>query len=496
MPSSSSTAPPAFAQARSELQGVRGALAASDASNLADVLVDLNVALCHLKGVFDGADTHGFGLVINPNTSEVLPNTPVTFAVTIANQGPATRTFTLGLSGLPPGVTGHLSPTTLTLGPFTSNFPPVTATIDPIADALAPFDFTVTATDALAPVAARSITGSVTVRRELVQVVDVTPTPGFAEPGATVSVRVRLYNAVNRARTVNVYVGLRNAAGQDAIFPFFAGTVPLDLSASIQQLDVPVTLPAQLARGPYVFDAEVRDNVPIPGATGEGPFFVGSPLGATITVTPSLVGTGTSIVQTQLAIQRDAVPNPTAKVLGAVQTEGGRGKSVVLDGTRAYVCGETEANVVDVADPANPVLVRSFGTYDAQQAGNFSAATCSLFNGNLIVGFDTGFEAGGAFVPVRLAVYSLADPTNPALVSQTSFDRQIGGGPAFFTGNVGWIPTSIYFYNPFSGFIFEQYGDLFGVDLTSLANPTLRAGSSRRPRARRTTAASGAAART
>ena len=82
-----------------------------------------------------------------------MPNSQTTFAVTIGNQSNATRTFSLGLSGLPPGVTGHLSPTSLTLTPFSSNFPPVTLTIDPIADALAPFDVVVTATDVLAPVA-------------------------------------------------------------------------------------------------------------------------------------------------------------------------------------------------------------------------------------------------------------------------------------------------------------------------------------------------------
>ena len=347
-------------------------------------------------------------------------------------------------------------------------------TIDPIATVLAPFDVTVTATDALAPLAQRSIAASVTVRRELVQVVDVTPTPGFAEPGAAVSVRVRLYNAVNRARNVDVYLGLQNAVGQDVIFPFFAGRVPLDLSASIQQLDVPVNLPANAARGPHRFTVLVRDGDPIPGATGAAPFFVGSPLAARVTVAPQLVGPGTSTVQTTLSIQRDAVPNPTAELLGAVQTQGGRGKSVAVNGNYAYVCGEAQANVVDVSNPEQPVLVRTFGTYDAQQAGSFSAATCTVFDGHLVIGFDTGFEAGGAFVPLRLAVYSLGDPANPTFVSQTSFQRHIGGGPALFTGKIGWIPTSAYFYNPFSGFIFEQFGDIFGVDFTTVGSPTLR----------------------
>ena len=466
--------PAAFAQGRSELQAVRSALASAAPGAVPGVLANLNLALCHLRGVFDGADTHDFGLVINPNTREILPDTPTTFAVTLANQSNATRTFTLGLNGLPPGVTGQVSPSSITLGPFSSNFPPVTVTIDPIASALAPFDVTVTAADALAPVAQRAITASITVRRELVQVVDVTPTPGFAEPGATVSVRVRLYNAVNRTRGVDVYVGLRNPSGQDVIYPFFAGKVALDVSANIQQLDVPVPLPANLARGPYRFTALVRDGDPIPGATGEGPFFVGSPLAATITVAPQLVGPGTSTVQTTLAIQRDAVPNPSADLLGAVQTEGGIAKSVAVNGNYAYVCGETLANVIDVSNPQQPLLARSFGTYDAQQAGNFSAATCTVFNGHLIIGFDTGFEAGGAFVPLRLAVYSLADPSSPSFVSQTTIQRQVGAGPAFFTGAVGWIPTSIYFYNPFSGFIFEQFGDVFGVDFSNLASPTLR----------------------
>src|SRR5262249_51673449 len=154
-----------------------------------------------------------------------------------------------------PGVTGHLSTTSVTLNPGETGYPPVTVTIDPIADALAPFDFTVTATDRVAPLSTRTVESSLTVRNELVQILDVTATPGFADPGATVSVRVRLYNAVNRERDAQVFLGLRDATGRDVIFPFYGGTVHLDVSANVASLDVPATIPAQLAKGPYTFHA-------------------------------------------------------------------------------------------------------------------------------------------------------------------------------------------------------------------------------------------------
>src|SRR5262249_50762671 len=67
--------------------------------------------------------------------------------------------------------------------------------------------------------------------------------------------------------------------------------------------------------------------------------------------------------------------------------------------------------------------------------------------------------------------YDLTDPHHPTLVANPQFGHQIGGGPAFYVGNVGWVPTSVYFYNPFSNFIFAQSGDFFGVDFTNPAMP-------------------------
>src|SRR5262249_22281394 len=139
----------------------------------------------------------------------------------------------------------------------------------------------------------------------------------------------------------------------------------------------------------------------IPGAAGRGTLFVGAPLAATMAVQPDVAGAGERTVQTTLTLVRDTVPNPTATVHGAVQTEGGGARGVAVNGTTAYVCGLTGGTVVDVADEANPTAVGTFGPWDPNPAITFSAVSCSILNGRLIVGFDKGFNAGESATPIR-----------------------------------------------------------------------------------------------
>src|SRR5581483_221058 len=455
----------------------RAALATASPAQVLGLLADVGRVLCDLKTILASADGGGFDLILSPDTQQVLPATATTFGLFVFNQSTSTRTFDLALAGLPAGVTGHVAPTRVTLGPFGNTFPPVQITIDPIAGPLAPFTFTVTGTDALAPLGTRTVTGSVTVRDEIVQVVDVTATPGFANPGDGITAHVRLYNAVNRARAVNVYVGLDDANGVNRIFPFFAGSFALDLAPNVKQLDVPLALPANLAKGPYVLTAFVHEQSPeqqIPGATGKGPFFVGAPLAATVDTTPEVAPPGDVTVQTTVTLDRDAVPNPAATVLGAVGTSGGPARSVAVFGNRAYVCSDHLASVVDVSDPANPTVRSTFGPTGTRIADGSPSVGCSIVGGRLMMVYDKGFGPGGTFVPTSLAIYDLTDPSNPALVSNTTFPRGITGTIHFTDGPVGWLATSIFVFNPFSNFIFRQAGDMFGVDLTDVSAPMLR----------------------
>src|SRR5262249_13792490 len=117
-----------------------------------------------------------------------------------------------------------------------------------------------------------------------------------------------------------------------------------------------------LAPGNYVIDVTVTDlagNL-IPGGTGQGNVFVGSPVTASLSTTPTtaLPATVVTVTNTVQATAQTPFPAPLT-LLGQVQTTPS-GTTVALDGGLAYVAGTNGIDVVDVSDPTNPRVVNTF----------------------------------------------------------------------------------------------------------------------------------------
>ncbi len=465
---------PSLASAATTLDGLRTSLAAAAPGAIPGLLSSLNLALCDVESVFAEASGGRFSLLLFPPSQPLTPLGSAQLQVALSNESPMRRTFALEVGPLPAGVTATLTTPTATLGGFESFgwIPPIFVTLTSTGGALSPFDFTVTATDVASPAATRRALGSVSVREDFVSIVDVRPTPGFVEPGNPVSVRTRIYNAVNVPRSVFVSASLRNAAGAIVQLMGVVGQVELDSLAGITELDFGLTPTASLADGPYTIEVEASTSfggAPIPGATGEGSLFLGAPLAAFLSVVPGTLPAGDGVVQTSLHVDRDAHVIPTATLVGAVQTPG-EAKEIALHQDLAYVCGDTSVSIVDVADPSTPVLLDTFFDGPAELGADFNSVGCRVVDGRLVVGFDKG---GSPPPPTRLAVFDLGDPLAPALVSDTSFNRKIGGGLRFTIGDFGFMTTSQISFNPFSGFIFQQNGDLLSFDLGDITAPTL-----------------------
>ena len=467
---------PLFAGSLTAFQNARSQLAAApDAASVGAALDAVGAGLCGLRDALSRADTSAMALTISPTSAVIQPQVSTTFNVFLANQGAATRVFTIALGGLPAGVSGSLNTTTVTLAPnqttSTYNGPALSVSIDPGgATALEPFAITVTATDQGAPSRSRSVSASLQVREDLVSLVDVVPSPAFADAGDTVAIKARIYNAVNKARSVNVYVGLKNAANQYPVYPFFAGTQALGVGASVVDFDTQVQVPANLGDGIYQIEVSLTDasnGQPIPNALLDAPFFVGEPIGARIDVSPDTVAPGDDTVALSLTIDRDSIPNPTATIVGALQTPG-VAKDVVVNGDVVYVCASTTIGIVDVTDPSNPTLAGTFG--DAQLAGDFEVVGCQLDgNGHLLVGYAQTPNPTGT----ELSVFDVSAPFAPAFVSHATFTQIVGAKVAFTDGSFGFMPTSLIEYNPYSNFIFAQWGDLLSIDLSDPAIPSV-----------------------
>lgn len=465
---------PAFAQAAADLTAARDALATASPALIPGILNDVNLALCALQVVLDSANGHDAAFVLLPSSATIQPQSTTRFTPRLINFSPLTRTFDFTVEGVPAGFTATLNRSRVTLAPFSGTFgaDEVFLDIAHVSGPLEPFTFRVTATDAAAPAAMRTVTGTLSVREEILSVVDVRATPGFTDPGTAVSVKARIYNAVNRSTVVRVDAALKNANGQFAVFPtVVANNVTLGLSASIVDVDFPFTPPANLAPGPYTIEVSLvsAGGLAIPGAVGTGPLFVGAPLAAALSLDPSILPTGDGVVETTLTLDRDSIMNPTASIIGAVDTPG-IAKNVAFLGTLAYVCNNASVSIVDVSDPTAPVLLSSFYDGPGDLGADFNSVGCFLHDGDLVVGYAKG---GSPPPPLTLAIFDLTDPLAPALISETGFNKIIGGGIQFAAGDAGFSTTGLVEFNIFSGFIFNQAGNFLAFDLSDPTAPTL-----------------------
>ncbi len=161
---------------------------------------------------------------------------------------------------------------------------------------------------------------------------------------------------------------------------------------------------------------------------------------------------------------------PLTKPLGVVgQTAISGSTSVAVNGNLAYVGTSSGINIVDVTDPANPVVLSSFGA--GQLPAGQPVGDLQINNGNQLVVLTSNFNASS------LLVYSLANPTSPSLLGQTplTFQGQVitGIGGISISNNHVFTSALWYRYFIFTGQIFGQFGESLDIDISDPAAPTV-----------------------
>ncbi len=449
-------------------------VAASNPATIATALSSLNGSLCNLRDTLATASNFSTRIFLTPSTQTTGPNLPVTYTIVLANDGPQLRQYDLSVVGVPNGVTASFSTPTVTLGPagstFSTTFSP-TLTLTPGASLVAPFDFTVVATPRGAPAYARSAPGALLVRNELLSVDGLVVTPTAASVGGSITVAGRVFSAVNQARPVRFSFVIENSVGAVITFPSQSTVVQLTTQSSLQTFTIPAyTLPTQITNGVYriLMTGYDESGTPIYGAQARTPFIVGAPLSAQWTTVPSTTVPGSSIVEARLNLTRETLPNPISTLVGTTSVVGVP-KSMVLhqNGQQrlAYVCADTAVNIVDVTNEATPTLLSSFGANVLGPIG-YRGVGCGITGSTLVVSYSRENGNNTAdIIPTNFASFNLANPLSPSLIGQSNLPR-----PDLFSftvaGSTAFGGNSTVLYNPFSGFIFQQYGDVVALNLS------------------------------
>ena len=402
----------------------------------------------------DAANTR-FTIGFERNSQVGRPQVPTEYRLVLQNTGAATTTYDLAVSGLPAGVTAAFSADAVTLDPGQVAQPTLTLTSTSTTE-LSPFTFTVTATARGAAGITRSAEGAFTVRDALVQVTAVTTDPPFTDPGGTVRVTARVLNAVNKQQEARASFTV-TAPGGAVVFTSNPVPVTLTVLTTLTTVDLGTFDTTGFARGDYAIAVTVTDaaGTPISGATGRGQLLVGSPVTAGLSVSPTTLPAGTGTVTNTLVVASQTSLVGPLGVVSLTDLPGAGG--VVKNGHYVYASGTTGIRVFDITDPANPQLIRTFG----------SSATTLKIRGDKLYALNWS----GA----SLLIYSMADPENPQLLGTAKYNG-VDGIPYALAWNMVVTDTHVFaslwrttqlIGNPQD--IKFQTGDVIAIDIT---NPT------------------------
>jgi uncharacterized membrane protein len=448
------------------LTTARAALAnASTPATLQAAVVQLGNALGSLNTALADEVNARFTFSIAPTSAVAEPNAPSVFNLDLLNNGGQATTYDLSVSGLPASVSAQFNTTSVTLQPG-QQASPITLTPTETGSGASATGFTVTVTPEGAPELAQSLTGALTVRADLVDVVSAAASPAYTPAGGQVSVSARVLNAVNQARQALASYTVVNAANQ-VVFTSVVFPVSLGVQTSLVTVDLGTFDTTGLADGAYTVDVSLSDTNGdlISGASGSGSLLVGTPINASLTVTPTGLPAGNGIVTDSLKIDPNPA-NPGAgggplTLIGQVQTTA-VGEDVALNGTLAYVAGTGGIDVVDVSDSTAPKVVNSFGQADVLTGG---LAFVRISGTELIVGYQSLHNAGS----MRLLIYSIAaDPTNPTLLSKSTLSPAYVSA-MFVQGNDLFLSTDGDSYAGTT--LLSQFGDFVAVDISNPASP-------------------------
>jgi hypothetical protein len=415
----------------------------------------LGASLDAFAAVAAGLARHNFEAFLLPNTQVAQPQTPAVFDLRLHNIGTDTTTYNISLDSLPAGVQGQLSQAAVTLD--RDDFASLTVTLTQTSTTeLLAFAFEVLVSVEGAPEINRAVPGALTVRNEVVSVVAVTADPPFTDPGGQVTVSTRLLNAVNLEQEALVSYLVKDPNDQ-TVFTSQSVQTTLTVQTSLTTVDLGTLDTTGFALGGYTIVVSVTklNGDPIPGASGEGSLLIGSPVTASLSVTPDTLPPGNGTVTNTLQIDTSATFSAPFTLLGQFPGNAAGG-SVVLVGSIAYVCAGNGINLFDVTDPTSPQFIKAVG---------FPAGICRLRGDTLVA-----LRGGSTFV---VALYSLADPQNPQFLGGTPEIPYNFAIDLAVTDTHAFVTTMQFVFFVGSNDIFAQNGDVLAIDISNPAAPQL-----------------------
>lgn len=222
-----------------------------------------------------------------------------------------------------------------------------------------------------------------------------------------VEVSARILNAVNADR---VALARLTVKAPDGSLVREAPPEPVALStrSSLDPFKVGRFDPTGLAPGLYRLDLTLSetDGRALGGAQGHGPFLVGTPLVAGLSVDPSQLSPGTGEVEVTLSITNRLGLGTDGLSLVALRDTPGRAQSLTLARGHIYVGGSESAESLDVTNPWNLRLVGTLATNESATA---------LAGDHLLVRRGFGLD-----------VFALTEPSSPT---------RLGGCDAGFIGS-------------------------------------------------------------
>ena len=165
----------------------------------------------------------------------------------------------------------------------------------------------------------------------------------------------------------------------------------------------------------------------------------------------------------QVSVSGSGTAPPTYLTLaGQLSFANGVASSLAIYNDTTYICGPNRINIIDTSSVSAPTYVGEFG--DAQLAGNGGKCAINTSTSEPILVDIVG--PSSAQSSWTFAVYSLATPDNPALLSQLvttyTFLNDIS-----FLGTTGYVSTS--WFQTSGTSISAQHGNFVAYDFSTLS---------------------------
>lgn len=471
---------PVFTPLGTAVTAARTQLAAAATAAVPAALAAVDASLCALGDALVDAASGDMSLTLQPQLAVNPPTQAVTVGIYLYNDTLGPRTFDIAIDGVPANVQAVLSATTVNLGSHVltngcCGAPTLTVTFTNADGQARAFDYRVTATPRDLPQIARSVTGGLTLRPDIVRVASVRASPPAATPGQIVTVSTRVMNSANGYRNVFGAWTLKDANGTQRRSGYTDSKqlAPGDGIVALNDFAIDTTgLAGALTLDIGLIDATRCCDV-IPGSSASGALIVGAPFSAQLAVTPATVPPGTSAIAYALSLARESAPTPVIAPRASLPMPAST-RSFAQRGRYLYVCQRDRVSIVDVAASGMPAIVGEFATTGVLATG-YANVGCNLDGDVLVLAYN--LASPSSFDDLKIVAFRVDDAhataplqLNPAPVTM---NKRFGSTIRFNQSHIGSLTTAAMIYNPFSGFVFQQNGNLVSLDFSAPASPVI-----------------------